>query len=104
MANPALFKVWLKGLQVMTSITDGAEFMERSQTYWQLLAKFPTTCKLLFQRSTREIRRELVADRLDKLSLPFLILQPDNAKPIIIDRSRAYASAEIGRASCRERV
>ena len=92
-ANPALFKVWLKGLQVMTSITDGAEFMERSQTYWRLLARFPTTCKLLFQRSTREIRRELVADRLDEFSLPFLVLQPDNVKPIIIDRSRAYASA-----------
>jgi pimeloyl-ACP methyl ester carboxylesterase len=92
-ANPALFKVWLKGLQVITSISDGAELLEKSQNYWRLFDKFPTTCKFLFQRSTREIRRELVVDRLDKFNLPFLILQPDTAKPIVIEQSQAYARA-----------
>jgi pimeloyl-ACP methyl ester carboxylesterase len=92
-SNSVLFKVWLKGLQLITSIADGARPLEKSQTYWRLLDKFPTTCKLLFQRSTREIRRELVADRLDRFSLPFLILQPDTAKPIIIEQSQAYARA-----------
>jgi pimeloyl-ACP methyl ester carboxylesterase len=92
-ANPALFKVWLKGVQVVTSISDGAEVMEKSQAYWRLLDKFPTTCKLLFQRSTSEIRRELVVDRLDEFNLPFLILQPDTAKPIVIEQSQAYARA-----------
>jgi pimeloyl-ACP methyl ester carboxylesterase len=92
-ANPALFKVWLKGVQVVTSISDGAEVMEKSQAYWRLLDKFPTTCKLLFQRSTSEIRRELVVDRLDEFNLPFLILQPDTAKPIFIEQSQAYARA-----------
>jgi pimeloyl-ACP methyl ester carboxylesterase len=92
-ANPTLFKVWLKGLQVITSIADGAEFLEKSQDSWRLLDRFPTTCKLLFQRSKTEIRRELVADRLERFSLPFLILQPDTAKRIIIEQSQAYAGA-----------
>jgi pimeloyl-ACP methyl ester carboxylesterase len=92
-ANPALFKVWLKGLQVITSIADGAEFLEKSQDRWRSIDLFPTTCKLLFQRSTNEIRCELVADRLDRFSLPFLILQPDTAKRIIIEQSQAYAGA-----------
>lgn len=91
--NPVLFKVWLKSLQIVASIADGAKPLEKAQANWRLLENSPTTCKLLFQRSTREIRRELVADRLDRFSLPFLILQPDTAKQIIIEQSQAYASA-----------
>ncbi len=91
--TPVLFKVWLKGLQVITSIADDARTLEKSQDRWRLFEKFPTTCKLLFQRSTTEIRRELVADRLDRFNLPFLILQPDTAKQIIIEQSQAYALA-----------
>lgn len=91
--NSVLFKVWLKGLNLVTSIADGAISLEKFQTYWRLLEKFPTTCKLLFQRSKREIRRELVADRLDRFNLPFLILQPDTAKQVIIEQSQAYARA-----------
>ena len=92
-ANPPLFKLWLKGLQVMTSITDGAELLQKSQAYWSSLDKFPTTCKLLLQRSTSDLRHELVVDRLARFKLPFLILQSDTADQSTIEQSQAYARA-----------
>jgi pimeloyl-ACP methyl ester carboxylesterase len=93
LAHPLIFKLCLNGLKVMTSIGDGAQPLEKSLSYWKFFNKFPTTCKLLFQRSNREIRRELVADRLAQFSLPLLVLQSARADRQTIEQSQAYARA-----------
>jgi pimeloyl-ACP methyl ester carboxylesterase len=93
LSQPLLFSIWLKGLKIMASIGDGVEPLTKSLAYWEFFQKFPTTCKLLFQRSDREIRRELVADRLAQFRLPFLILQSDRADRQTIDQSQSYARA-----------
>jgi hypothetical protein len=88
-----MFKLWLNGLQMITSIGDGAEPLEKSLAYWRFFKKFPTSCKLLFQRSDRDIRRELVADRLAHFELPLLILQSDRAERQMQQQSQSYAQA-----------
>jgi pimeloyl-ACP methyl ester carboxylesterase len=93
LAHPVLFKIWLKGLAATISISDGAHPLVRSQAYWQFLSKFPTTCHLLFQRSTKEIRQELVADRLAQFKSPLLVLQIDRDDRFTIEQSQAYAHA-----------
>ena len=91
LAHPAIFELWLNSLQAMVSIGDGAEPLEKSLAYWNFYKQFPTTCKLLFQRSVRDISRELVADRLAQFRLPLLILQSDRAHRQTIEQSQAYA-------------
>jgi pimeloyl-ACP methyl ester carboxylesterase len=93
LSHPLLFKLWLNSLNVVTSIGDGAEPLTKSLAYWSFFKKFPTTCRLLFQRSNREIRRELVADRLAQFKLPLLILQSDRADRQTIEQSQSYARA-----------
>ena len=93
LAHPVLLKLWLTGLKVLTSVSDGAAALEQKQAYWEFLEKFPTTCKLLFQRSTKAISSELVADRLMRFKAPILILQPDLDNAAAIAQSQAYAKA-----------
>lgn len=90
LAHPLLFKLWLKGLEATISISDGAHPLVRSQAYWQFLSKFPTTCHLLFERSTREIRQELVGDRLSQFRPPLLVLQIDKDDRFTIEQSQDY--------------
>jgi pimeloyl-ACP methyl ester carboxylesterase len=91
LAHPWLFGLWLNGLKVATSVSDGAYPLVKSQTYWKFFQKYPNTCKLLFQRSTKEIRRELVGDRLAQFRPPLLVLQSDTEERSILDRSQACA-------------
>jgi pimeloyl-ACP methyl ester carboxylesterase len=93
LAHPLLLKSWSLGLKVATSIGDGAAPLERKQAYWDFLEQFPTTIKLLFQRSKKEITNELVADKLANFKIPTLILQPDLDDPAVINQSQAYAKA-----------
>jgi pimeloyl-ACP methyl ester carboxylesterase len=93
LSHPLIFKLWLNGLKVLTSISDDARPLEQSQSYWSFFKKFPTTCYLLFQRSRREISQELVADRLSQFSQPLLIVQSDRADRFEIEQSQAYAQA-----------
>jgi pimeloyl-ACP methyl ester carboxylesterase len=93
LAHPWLFKLWLNGLKLVTSFSDDAYPLERSKAYWNYFQKFPTTCRLLFQRSTKEISRELVADRLAQFRPPFLVLQGDLDDKIAIEQSQSYARA-----------
>jgi pimeloyl-ACP methyl ester carboxylesterase len=92
LSHPLLFKFWFNGLKVMTSISD-AELLEKSQAYWSFFNKFPTTCHLFFQRSNREIRHELVADRLSQFKLPLLVLQSDRIDRATIAQSQSYANS-----------
>jgi pimeloyl-ACP methyl ester carboxylesterase len=85
LSQPWLFKLWLKGLEVIVSIGDNADPLAKSQAYWTCFNKFPTTCKLLFQRSSQEIRQELVVDNLSKFRPPLLVLQSDIAAQSVID-------------------
>ena len=90
---PWLFKLWLKGLEIVTSVSDGAYPLVKSQTYWEIFNKFPTTCYLFFQRSRKAICSELVTDQLSQFRPPFLVLQNDADHQLTIEQSRFYAKA-----------
>jgi pimeloyl-ACP methyl ester carboxylesterase len=93
LARPRLFKFWLNGLSMITSISDGANPLVKKQDYWNFFQKFPTTCRLLFQRPIADIQRDLVANRLLQFRRPFLVLQSDADDASIIAQSQAYAKA-----------
>jgi pimeloyl-ACP methyl ester carboxylesterase len=93
LAHPLLLKSWSLGLKVATSISDGAAPLERKQAYWDFMEQFPTTSKLLFQRSKQEITSELVADKLTNFKTPLLVLQPDLDDAAATAQSQAYAKA-----------
>ncbi|MCY7336846.1 MAG: alpha/beta hydrolase [Chamaesiphon sp.] len=89
---PCLLSLWLNGLKVIVSVSDGA-YSLASQAYWNYFNKFPTTCSLIFQRSSKEIRRELVAERLSQFRSPLLFLQSDSDLGSIVKQSQLYAQA-----------
>lgn len=91
LSHPVIFELWLNSLQAMVSIGDSAA-LAKSLADWNFYKRFPTTCKLLFQRSNRDLDRELVADRLAQFRVPLLILQSDRASRQTIDRSQVDAS------------
>jgi pimeloyl-ACP methyl ester carboxylesterase len=93
LARPRLFKFWLNGLSMITSISDGDNPLVKKQDYWNFFQKFPTTCRLLFQRPIADIQRDLVANRLLQFRRPFLVLQSDADDASIIAQSQAYAKA-----------
>lgn len=95
LGQPLLFKGWLSALKLLTSISDGAATLKSQQANWEFFAKFPTTCQLLFRRSTKAIQAELVADRLADFATPTLILQPESDPAGTIAQSQAYAQAVI---------
>ena len=90
LSHPKIFKLWLNSLQTVAAIVDSVA-LKKSLAKWNFYKKFPTTCKLFFQRSNRDLDRELVADRLAEFRLPLLILQSDRANRQTIDQSQAYA-------------
>jgi pimeloyl-ACP methyl ester carboxylesterase len=93
LSQPWLFTIWLRSLQILTSLGDGADPLAKSQAYWRFFAKFPTTRKLLFERSTVEISRELVVDRLAKFRQPLLVLHNNNDDRYMLEQSRNCARA-----------
>lgn len=93
LARPWLFKLWLNGLKALTSVIDGASPLAKSQAYWSFFNKFPTTRKLLFERSNRVIRRELVAERIALFKPPLLIIQSDADDRAVIEQSQACSQA-----------
>ncbi len=93
LAHPLLFKLWLVGLKILTSIGDDATPLARKQAYWNFFDNFPTTRKLLFQRSSKSIGSELVANKLSQFKTPLLILQPETDDDVVIQQSQAYAKA-----------
>jgi pimeloyl-ACP methyl ester carboxylesterase len=93
LAHPLLFRLWLNGLAILTSISDGAAPLVKRQDYWSFFGQFPTTCRLFFERSNQAIRSELVYDKLSQFRPPFLVIQSDSDDQLTIDQSRAYAKA-----------
>lgn len=93
LTQPWLFKLWLSGLKVMTSVSDGAYPMVKHQSQWALIDKFPTTYHLFFKRSIESINRELIADKLPQFKKSFLVLQNDIDNRLTIEQSQAYAKA-----------
>jgi pimeloyl-ACP methyl ester carboxylesterase len=96
LAHPVLLKLWLAGLQTLTSVSDGAAPLARKQAYWNFFKEFPTTRTLLFSRSTTEIQRELVADQLSQFKTPILILQTDRDDASTVNQNQAYARSIHG--------
>jgi pimeloyl-ACP methyl ester carboxylesterase len=93
LAHPWLFRLWLRGLQLITSVSDHANSLEKTQAYWDLFKKFPITCSLFFRRSIPAIRRELVADRLSQFRPPLLVLDYESDSPCIVKKSQANTKA-----------
>ena len=93
LSHPWLFKLWLDGLAIITSISDGAYPSLKTQSYWNFFKKFPTTCYLFFQRSHKIIRSELVSNQLSRFRSPLLVLQSDSDDRAIIEQSQSYAKA-----------
>ncbi len=91
--RPWLFRLWVKGLKVMASVSDGAYPMVNHQYQWTLLDKFPTTYQLFFERSIDSIKSELVAERLSQFRKSFLVLQNELDDRLTIEQSQAYAKA-----------
>jgi pimeloyl-ACP methyl ester carboxylesterase len=91
--RPWLFRLWVSGLKVMSSVSDGAYPMVKYQSQWALLDKFPTTYQLFFKRSIESIDRELVAERLSQFRKSFLVLQNEADDRLTIEQSQAYAKA-----------
>jgi pimeloyl-ACP methyl ester carboxylesterase len=92
-AHPWLYELWLNGLRVATSASDGAYPLAKSQAYWRFFKKYPNTRRLLFQRSTKEIRSELVTDRLPQFKSPLLVLQNDTDDRASIEQNQSCARA-----------
>ncbi|WP_310425934.1 alpha/beta hydrolase [Chamaesiphon sp. VAR_48_metabat_135_sub] len=93
LAHPYLFQLWLKVLEILTSVSDSAYPLVKSQAYWNFFNKFQTTCYLFFRRSRKVICSELVADRLSQFRPPFLVLQSDADHRSTIEQSQSYAKA-----------
>jgi pimeloyl-ACP methyl ester carboxylesterase len=91
--RPWLFRMWVSGLKVMASVSDGAYPMVKYQHQWTLLDKFPTTYQLFFERSIESINSELVAERLSQFRKSFLVLQNEADDRLTIEQSQAYAKA-----------
>jgi pimeloyl-ACP methyl ester carboxylesterase len=91
LAHPVLLKLWLAGWQTLTSVSDGAAPLEQRQAYWNFFKEFPTTQTLLFRRSAKKIKQELVTDKLSQFKTPMLILQTDRDDASIIKQNQAYA-------------
>jgi pimeloyl-ACP methyl ester carboxylesterase len=91
--RPWLFRLWIGGLKVLASVSDGAYPMVKNQPQWALLSKFPTTYRLFFERSIESISDELVATKLSQFRKSFLVLQNDADDRLTIDQSQAYAKA-----------
>ena len=93
MMRPLLFRLWVSGLKVIASVSDGAYPMVKHKPQWTLLDKFPTTYKLFFERSIESIKHELVAERLSQFRKSFLVLQNEADDRLTIEQSKAYAKA-----------
>jgi pimeloyl-ACP methyl ester carboxylesterase len=91
--RPWLFRLWVGGLKVLASISDGAYPMVKDRDRWALLDKFPTTYRLFFERSIESIADELVAKRLSQFRKSFLVLQNEADDRLTIEQSQAYAKA-----------
>ncbi len=91
--RPWLSKLWMGGLKVLASISDGAYPMVQHQPQWAMLDRFPTTYKLFFERSIESIAHELVAQRLSQFRKSFLVLQNEADDRLTIQQSQAYAKA-----------
>jgi pimeloyl-ACP methyl ester carboxylesterase len=91
--RPWLFRLWVGGLKVLASVSDGAYPMVKHQSQWALLDKFPTTYRLFFERSIASISDELVAERLSQLRKSFLVLQNEADDRLTIQQGQAYAEA-----------
>ncbi len=96
LAHPRILRCWLIALKMLVSVSDGSIHLEKMQDYWQFFIRFPTTCKLFFQRSERVLRSELVGTRLSTFRKPLLILQGDNDDPKVVEESQAYARSVPG--------
>ena len=94
--RPWLFRLWVRGLKVMASVSDGAYPMVKHQPQWALLDKFPTTYQLFFERSIESIDCELVATRLLQFRRSLLVLQNEVDDRLTIEQSQAYAKAVWG--------
>lgn len=91
LAKPWRLKLWLAVLKIIASLSDDAIPIEQIQRYWQFFQQFPTTCRMIFNRSKKVVTRELVTSNLAQFRSPLSILESDKSDATIIEQSQAYA-------------
>jgi pimeloyl-ACP methyl ester carboxylesterase len=93
LSHPSVFKLSLTGLRTLASVSDGAAPFDKKQSYLNFFNQFPTTCKIFFQRSQREISSELASTKIAHFRKPISILQSASAEIGSIKQSEAYAKS-----------
>ena len=87
---PRVFK-WLRSLLPVAKYLGQAERLKGAIAYWEKMQQYGTTCQLLFQRRQAEIQAELLAEKLEWLKVPVMILQGGQDTAAAVSQSRAYA-------------
>ncbi|GAX42492.1 hypothetical protein NIES4075_34930 [Tolypothrix sp. NIES-4075] len=88
--SPFIFKL-LRLLRPITKMLGWDKEIEQDWQLYQTLVKYPTACKILFQRQQPEINAELLHDRLYTLEIPVLILQGAEDTPHNLAMSKVYS-------------
>ena len=92
--SPFMFKL-LRLLRPLTKILGWDQENEQDWQLYQTLRKYPTACKILFQRQQPEINAELLHERLYSLEVPVLILQGGEDTPHSLAMSKVYSQAPL---------
>jgi pimeloyl-ACP methyl ester carboxylesterase len=92
--SPFIFKL-LRLLRPITKMLGWNQEIEQDWQLYQTLVKYPTACKILFQRQQPEINAELLNDRLYNLEIPVLILQGGEDTPHSLAMSQVYSQAAL---------
>jgi pimeloyl-ACP methyl ester carboxylesterase len=88
--SPVIFKL-LRLLRPITKMFGWDQQIEQDWQLYQILVKYPTACKILFQRQQAEINAELLHERLYSLEIPVLILQGGEDTPHSRAMSKVYS-------------
>jgi pimeloyl-ACP methyl ester carboxylesterase len=88
--SPVIFKL-LRLLRPITKIFGWDQEIEQDWQLYQVLVKYPTACKILFQRQQPEINAEFLHERLYTLEMPVLILQGGEDRPRCLAMSKVYS-------------
>jgi len=88
--SPFIFKL-LRLLRPITKMLGWDKENEQDWQLYQTMMKYPTACKILFQRQQPEINAELLHERLYDLQIPVLILQGGEDTPHSLAMSKVYS-------------
>jgi pimeloyl-ACP methyl ester carboxylesterase len=93
LVSPFPIWVWvLRSLRPLAKLLGWKEKIDKLLTQREQLLKCPLTCDLLLRRPEREIKAELLDNRLEFLKVPTLIVQGKQGESVQIAHSQTYAA------------